>query len=100
MSSNEEKAELIGYPELAQLTGLPKGTLYSLVHRRQIPHIRLGPRLVRFRRTDVAAWMAQGSVTVAEPSQRELPLRQRIRRCPPKLEELKASLESEEESVT
>jgi excisionase family DNA binding protein len=39
---------LITYQEAARILGLPRGTLYALVHQNRIPHIRLGKRLVRF----------------------------------------------------
>lgn len=39
---------LMNYNDLADLTGIPKATLYRLVHQQVIPHIRLGPRSVRF----------------------------------------------------
>jgi len=40
--------ELITYKEAAEMLGLAKGTVYSMVHHNRIPHIRLGRRLVRF----------------------------------------------------
>ena len=39
---------LITYQEAARILGLPRGTLYALVHQNRIPHVRLGRRLVRF----------------------------------------------------
>ena len=49
--------DLMTYDETAALLGLPKGTLYSWVHERRVPHIRLGPRLVRFSRRAMTAWL-------------------------------------------
>jgi excisionase family DNA binding protein len=42
------QADLITYQKAAEMLGLAKGTIYSMVHQNRIPHIRLGPRLVRF----------------------------------------------------
>jgi excisionase family DNA binding protein len=42
------QADLITYQKAAEMLGLAKGTIYSMVHHNRIPHIRLGPRLVRF----------------------------------------------------
>nr|BFD65317.1 hypothetical protein HAGR004_03390 [Bdellovibrio sp. HAGR004] len=47
----------ITYLQVQQMTGLPLGTLYSLVSRKQIPHMRMGTRLVRFNPTEVKKWM-------------------------------------------
>ena len=39
---------LITYQQAAKILGLPRGTLYALVHQNRVPHVRLGKRLVRF----------------------------------------------------
>jgi len=52
-----EKDELLTYKQVAELLGVPKGTAYSLVHRHQIPHFRIGGRLVRFSRAEVIKWL-------------------------------------------
>lgn len=48
---------MIGYAEAAALLGVPVGTLYHWVHRRRVPHVRLGPRLVRFGRGQLLSWL-------------------------------------------
>ena len=58
---------LLAYKDAAYELGLPIGTLYSLVSRRRIPHLRLGKRLVRFDKTQLAAWVAKHLV-VAIPA--------------------------------
>lgn len=55
---------LITYRQLAALTGIPLSTLYTLVERRQIPHVRLGPRTVRFEPAAIEAWIEAGRVGV------------------------------------
>jgi predicted DNA-binding transcriptional regulator AlpA len=55
----------LNYRDAARLLGIPVGTLRSMVCRRQVPHIRISPRVVVF---DVAAledWIAQRRVGVA-----------------------------------
>jgi excisionase family DNA binding protein len=59
--------EMMTYAEVASMTGLPLGTLYSLVSQRRIAHVRLGKRLVRFRRTEIVAWLAAHNVPVQAP---------------------------------
>ena len=51
------EARLLSYVQAAQVLGLRVGTLYSMVSRREIPHVRLGPRLVRFIATELEAWI-------------------------------------------
>lgn len=42
---------------------LPPGTVDTLVFRRQIPHVRLGKRLVRFPVADLEEWIRQRMVS-------------------------------------
>jgi excisionase family DNA binding protein len=49
---------MLTYIETARLLGLPVGTVYALVHQRRIPHVRLGPRLVRFDREELDQWLS------------------------------------------
>jgi len=52
---------LLTYSETSQLLGVKVGTLYSWVSRRVIPFVRLSPRVVRFRRDEVATWLSERS---------------------------------------
>lgn len=54
--------EMMNYDEAAEYLGVLKGTLYCMVSRRRIPHVRLGPRLVRFRRTELENWLETKSI--------------------------------------
>ena len=56
------RGRYVGYPGAEDFTGLPRGTLYSLVHQRRIPHIRLSSRLVRFDLDELAKWMRERTV--------------------------------------
>ncbi|TAK32604.1 MAG: DNA-binding protein [Myxococcaceae bacterium] len=60
--------DLVTYPEAADLLGVQVSTLYSLVHAKRVPHVRIGPRFVRFSRQALRAWI--GSHTVAPLSAR------------------------------
>ena len=58
-------APRLNYREGARVLGIPVGTLRSMVCRRQVPHIRISPRVVVF---DVAAldeWISLRRVDVA-----------------------------------
>lgn len=57
-ASNEQHDEKLRYGGASALTGLGIPTLQSMVCRRQIPHYRLGKRLVVFSKVELAAWMA------------------------------------------
>lgn len=54
--------EMLSYVEASRMLGVPVGTLYFWVSRRRIPHVRLGKRLVRFRRAEIDAWIAKHQV--------------------------------------
>ena len=58
---------MLTYREAAKVLGLPVGTLHALVHQKRIPHVRLGARLVRFVRHDLARWVAE-RVVPEQPS--------------------------------
>ncbi len=60
----EEKkgSDHLSYADAAVFTGLPRGTLYCLVSKKQIPHIRISTRLVRFSREGLHKWMASMAV--------------------------------------
>lgn len=57
--------DLLTYREVSALTGVPVGSLYAKVHLKQIAHVRLSPRTVRFRRRDIEAWIESGYTAVA-----------------------------------
>lgn len=58
--------EFGGYPEAERWTGLKRGTLYSKVARREIPHRRLGGRLVRFSKREIIEWLDRHRVPVED----------------------------------
>lgn len=55
----------LNYREAARMLGIPVGTLRSMVCRRQIPHIRISPRIVVFDVAALEAWIATRRVGVA-----------------------------------
>ena len=63
-------AKIVGYRKATEITGLPEGTLYSLVSQKRIPHIRLGKRLVRFNVEELQAWLEAQAVPVSAPLSR------------------------------
>lgn len=69
MSGSEDQGNelLLTYREVSRRYNLPPGTLYTLVREARIPHIRLGRRLVRFRRDDVEKWLADRTVSPRAP---------------------------------
>jgi excisionase family DNA binding protein len=54
--------EMLTYGQAAQYLNVPVGTLYDWVHRKVVPHVRLGPRLVRFPRSALVQWLDERSV--------------------------------------
>lgn len=62
-TNETELPRLLTYAQVAARTGLPVGTVYDLVHRGAIPHVRLGPRLVRFPEHELRAWLQERMVS-------------------------------------
>lgn len=60
LASDDPPAKM-NYVETSVLTGAPLGTLYTWVRKRQIPHLRLGPRTVVFERAEILRWTRGGS---------------------------------------
>ena len=56
---------LVGYDEAARLLGVARNTVYFWVHTRRVPHVRLGPRCVRFRPSELRAWIDAHAVREA-----------------------------------
>jgi excisionase family DNA binding protein len=48
MSEPMPPRRLLGYPEAAAYLGVAVGTLRSMVSRRQVAHVRITARVVRF----------------------------------------------------
>jgi|GEM_PF-1681184 len=69
--------ETITAPEAAEVLGLSPWSIYDLVRRRQLPHIRIGRRVL-FRRESILQWLeAHEQASVAAEPETE---RGRIRR--------------------
>lgn len=49
-----------GYDDLCARFGLKKGSVYSLVSRRLIPHKRIGKRHVLFSYAEIEQWIESG----------------------------------------
>jgi excisionase family DNA binding protein len=54
-----EDIELLTIQQLSELTGFSKGTLYHWVSQHRIPVVRLSSRCIRFRRSDIDAWLQE-----------------------------------------
>lgn len=68
--------------DVASRLGMDESSIYRLVARRQIGHVRIGPHRgkVRFTESDVLAYEANCRVPVGEPPQE--PVKRKVRRCP------------------
>ncbi len=58
--------ELLTYTEAAEYLNIPLSSAYSLVFRKILPHIRLSPRVVRFERAALDAWLDERTVATEE----------------------------------
>ena len=61
-----KKRKLLTYEEVATITSLPLGTLYSMVHRKELPHYRLSSKTVRFSEEEIHKWIEGGYVPAQE----------------------------------
>lgn len=48
---------LLTVAEVAKLTGFAEGTIRHFVSAGRIPVVRISPRCVRFRRSDIHCWL-------------------------------------------
>ena len=69
---DEEESETgadgyLNYPEASEFLNIPRGTLYSMVSRNEIPHIRLSGRSVRFSKEKLNKWLDSKRVEPKEP---------------------------------
>lgn len=62
-SSTAEPPPSMSATELAALIGVSPSTVYAMAARREVPHHRVGSRVV-FSRTDIEAWWAAYAVPV------------------------------------
>lgn len=53
----EKEKEILTVDEVVNLTGLTKGTIYVLHYKKEIPCFKFGPRLLRFKRSEILNWM-------------------------------------------
>ena len=59
----------LNYEEAAKVLGMKRGTLYALVSRRQIPHVRLSRRMVRFPESELRQWLRERLVQPTEQAE-------------------------------
>ncbi|TMQ13030.1 MAG: helix-turn-helix domain-containing protein [Deltaproteobacteria bacterium] len=52
----------VNYKQAAEYLAVPVGTLRSLVCHKRIPHVRLGPRSVKFELAELDQWIAEHRV--------------------------------------
>ena len=75
-----DKRPLYDYNSLAERTNLAPGTLRRLVSAGTLPHLRIGPRTVRFDPDAIDAWLASRSAAsdaAARPLDKPLVTRRR-----------------------
>jgi len=53
----EREKEILTINEVVALTGLTRGTIYVLKYKDEIPYFKFGPRLLRFKRSEIIQWM-------------------------------------------
>ncbi len=56
--------DFLNYETAAKLLKLPVGSLYGLVSKRQIPHIRINKRIVRFSRAELLDFLSTRKIGI------------------------------------
>jgi excisionase family DNA binding protein len=60
--ANTNASRRVNYAAAAEFIGVKVTTLRSMVHRKQVPHIRLGPQLVVFDLDELERWLQGCSI--------------------------------------
>ena len=63
--AHENEDPVLTYAEASVFLNIDIGTLYSLVSQKRIPHSRLGPRFVRFRKSALEEWLNEKNVEIS-----------------------------------
>ena len=66
-------SEYISYAEASALLAVPESSLRRWVREQRIPHLRLGPRTVRFRLQDLVHWLAHHEVASLDQGATDAP---------------------------
>ena len=54
--------KLLTKKDVLEMLGIKESTLYTWVHRKKIPYIKLGKRCLRFRENDILEWISYKAV--------------------------------------
>ena len=71
MIEKREKCETIEAGEVAVILGLSTWSVYDLVRKKAIPHIKIGKRRVLFRRTSILEWLTAQEVASTRANEPE-----------------------------
>lgn len=76
----KKRSEIVGYPGASDATGMTVNTLYTYVHRKQIPHIRIGCWLIRFDVSELEAWLDEKRCDAVEEGRKAVSTKRCCRR--------------------
>ena len=60
--------QLLDAEDVAAMLKLRKSTIYKLTHRREIPFLKIRGGALRFRESDIQAWLVDQEVVMHESS--------------------------------
>lgn len=60
-------AEILDIKAVSELTKLSVGSIYQKIHKNEIPHHKQGQKLLRFKRSEILAWLLQRPTAKANP---------------------------------
>ena len=60
----ETMEKLLDIDDVSEMLGVTKATIYSWTSQNKIPHVKLSKRLLKFRATEIMAWIAARSFSM------------------------------------
>lgn len=61
---SKEEDEFLTYDQASKLLNVSRSTLYGLVAKKRVPHIRVGRRFVRFNADALRKWFREKMVEI------------------------------------
>ena len=59
-----EEGDILTVRETAKLLKISEATIYRMVEKKEIPYIRVGEKIIRFRRSDIDRWLSDSTQTI------------------------------------
>lgn len=78
---------LLTKQQVMEVLGIKESTLYTWVHHKKIPYIKLGKRCLRFRESDILEWITEKAVHPQSAEASQTTKIKRLQSRPPKADD-------------